>query len=364
MTIALLAAVLFCWIISIIRILVNSVSSDILTIQQLRNRHKSKGRRRNIPTFSILIPAYNEELTIERTLESALTNQYPKSKVEIIVVNDGSIDGTREVVKRFQREHKDGFKIRLINRPNMGKARALNYAIKHCAKGRLIVCLDADTTLNRFALANATHYFRDRDTVALSCYADIIEDGTILGLAQRIEYIIGYRIKSGHTQLGANYIIPGTGSVFRRSILKRVRYYESNTLTEDLDLTMKIMANKRKNERIDYARDVVAYTEAVHSLSALFIQRYRWTYGRAQVFAKHINLFFSTKPGHDKRLTWGTLPFTLLQDISFLLSPVVNALFIYLALVHANASIISSGIIILTIYLTLSIWSVQHISVL
>lgn len=357
----LLPFVIFCWIISIVRIMLSSIASDWLIIQQLRQR---KAKVSNyLPMMSILIPAYNEELTITRTLESVVANRYPRSKAEIIVINDGSIDKTKDVVQTFRREHCDGFKIRLINRPNRGKARSLNYALRRCAKGSIVMCLDADTSLNDMALRNTVRYFRNRNTVALSCYPDIIEDGSIMSLAQRIEYIIGYRVKSAQTQLGVNYIISGTGSAFRRSILKRVKYYESNTMTEDLDLTMKILANKRKRERIDYARDVVACTEAVHTVDALLKQRFRWTYGRAQVFVKYSRLFFSRNEQHEKRLTWGMLPFALIQDLSFLLSPLVNGFFVYYFIQLGNTALVRGGVVTMAVYLWLCIWSVEHLSV-
>jgi biofilm PGA synthesis N-glycosyltransferase PgaC len=347
--------VIFCWIIALMRLLIGSVASDLLIIKQDRRRFLETTvtkKRKHLPSISILIPAYNEELTIIRTIQSVLACDYPASKVEIIVVNDGSKDTTKDVVRAFKKNNKTVFKIRLINKPNSGKARSLNYVLKRYARNNLILCLDADTTLAPNALRNGAQYFRDRNTVALACYADIIEDNSVLALTQRIEYIIGYRTKSAYTQLGVNYIIPGTGSLFRHSILKRVNYYESNTLTEDLDLTLKIMIKKNRREKISYARDVVAYTEAVHSLKELLVQRYRWTYGRAQVFTKY-----------DKRLSWGALPFTLIQDLSFLVSPIVTGYFIYYSIRYQDLAVLSGGIIILSVYLTLSIWSVEHLNI-
>lgn len=353
------------WIVTVIRLLICSVGSDLSVIMQMRQQSKSKkqNKRQHLPSISVLVPAFNEELTIARTLKSIIASDYPKSKAEIIVINDGSKDNTAAIVRQFQKEHKDTFKIRLINRPNKGKARALNYAMKRCAKGRIIMCLDSDTVFNPQALRNAAQYFRNRQTIAVCCYADIIEDGSILALTQRIEYIIGYRIKSANTQFGVNFIIPGTGSAFRRSILKRVNYYESNTLTEDLDLTLKIMTKKRKKEKVVYAADVIASTEAVHNFSALLKQRYRWTYGRAQVFAKYKHLFFSRDRSYDKRLTWGMLPFTLIQDFSFLLSPIATIYFIYYAIAYHYTQFLTGGIIVMTAFLILSVWSVGHLSI-
>ncbi|HET9174559.1 MAG TPA: glycosyltransferase family 2 protein, partial [Candidatus Saccharimonadales bacterium] len=275
MTLTILLYIVFItWVVMLLRVIIGFVSSDLFIIRQTIAR-KSK-KRTHLPTVTVLIPAYNEENVIVRALASVRASNYPAKKLEVIVINDGSTDNTENVIKAFKKAHKVGCKIRLLNRPNGGKAKALNYALKKSVRTSLVMCLDADSFLHRDALRNAVQYFRDRKVIALSTNVNVVEDGTLIGLAQRIEYLMGFHIKKGITLLGINYIIGGAGSMFRYSMLKRAGYYEGNTLTEDLDVTLKIFRAKRRDEKIAYAHDAITFTEAVHSLRALMRQRYRW----------------------------------------------------------------------------------------
>jgi biofilm PGA synthesis N-glycosyltransferase PgaC len=345
--------ILLGWFITLVQVLLSSVSGDVFIMQQAKVRRQRSGRA-HLPVVSVIIPAYNEELTIARALSSIWSNDYPAGKLEVIVVNDGSTDRTKETVQLFQQAHKDGCQIRLLNRPNKGKARAINYALKYCATGRLVMCLDADSTLAKNAIRNAAQYFKDRSLIALCGHVDVIEDGSIIALMQRLEYLAAFRLKSGQTQLGVNYIIPGTGSMFRRSLLQRVAYYEGNTLAEDFDLTIKIIDRKRRKEHIGYA--------PVHNWRDLLRQRFRWTYGIIQVFFKRSHLFFSRRPEHHKRLTWGMLPLVLLQDIAFLFSP-LSLVYLVLNVWRLNGpETIGLGIIGFSLFLSISVWSTAHLS--
>lgn len=360
MTIAFYYLIITIWLLTVIRIVAGLVSSDIFIIRQtIQRRHK---KRAHLPTVSVLIPAYNEERVIERALQSVYDSNYPASKLEIIVINDGSTDATKQLVEAFKRSHTRKCKVRLLNRRNQGKARALNYALRRTARASLVMCLDADSYVEANTLRRAVQYFRDRNVVALCTNVNVIEDGSMLSLAQRIEYLMGFHIKKGITFMGINYIIGGAGSVFRRSMLKRVGYYEGNTLTEDLDMTMKIITHKRPNEKIAYAHDAITYTEAVHTLRALMQQRFRWMYGRVQVFAKYSDLFFSTNKRYARRLTWFMLPFALVQDAAFFCAPLVLGYLLYATARYGDLGLLTSGILAITLYLSLSILSSDSLS--
>lgn len=335
------------------------ISGNLYTIKNVIRQKKRK--RWHLPKVSVLVPAYNEETTIARTLISLHKSDYPVSKMEVIVINDGSTDNTKEVVKKFKKDHKGRFKIRLINRPNKGKASALNYALRRCAKGSLIMCLDSDSYLEKRALRYAVQHFKDRNTVALSSNVNIVEDGTVLTFVQKFEYIVCYQMKKGQAQLGVEYIVGGIGSMFRRSMLQEVSFYDNNTVTEDIDLTMKIILNKDKKQKIAYASDSIVYTEAAHSLGDLMNQRFRWKYGRTQTFMKNSALFFSNRVNHSRRLSWFMLPFTILQDIFFFFEPLVLGYFAYLSVRYMDTSIYISAFIVLTAYLLFNIWDADHL---
>jgi biofilm PGA synthesis N-glycosyltransferase PgaC len=358
-----LMAFIFLCFINLLRIAIYLISSDIYKLKQQHTASRSAIKKLHYPTISVVIPAYNEALTIERNLLSLYNSCYPPGKFEVVVVNDGSTDDTADVVKRFQKTHKDRCKIRLINRSNKGKAAALNYALRRSVHSQLVMCLDADSYLDKCTLHLAAQHFRDRNLIALSSNVNIIEDGSLLALVQKIEYLMGYHMKKGQSLMGIDYIIGGTGSVFRRSVFKQVEFYDTNTFTEDIDLTMKIFVNKRKQQRIGYAAECITYTEAVHSLSSLLKQRFRWKYGRSQTFLKHTDLFFSRKSKHSKRIGWFMLPFVLLQDLIFSLEPLIVGYFIFMAFQFGSPSIFRYAVLFFSAYVMFNIWSSDHLTV-
>lgn len=348
-------------LLNLLRMSIYLLSSDMYSLKLLRDKRRSK--RYHLPTISVVIPAHNEEKTIRRAVESVYLSDYPANKLEVIVANDGSTDATADIVRQLKKELAGGCKIRLINRPNRGKATVLNHTMRRYAHNQLIMCLDADSFLTRSSLRNAAQHFRDRDVVALSSNVNIIEDGTVLTLVQRFEYLMCYQMKKGQALLGVEYIVGGIGSMFRRSMLKKVSYYDSNTTTEDIDLTLKIIVSKLKRQKIAYAGDSIVYTEAAHSLSELMRQRFRWKYGRSQTFLKNNFLFFSRNKRYSRRLTWFMLPLSLLQDLIFFFEPLVIGYFLYNALRYGDPTTFISALSVLTVYLLFNVWSSDQLSI-
>ncbi len=134
-------------LLNLIRMSAYLISSDIYTLSHAR-RNKSR-RRWHYPTISVVVPAHNEEQTITRCLLSLHQSNYPISKLEVIVANDGSTDNTEAIVQQFRKDHKDGCQIRLLNRPNKGKAAALNYAMRRAVRHKIVMCLDSDSYLEK-----------------------------------------------------------------------------------------------------------------------------------------------------------------------------------------------------------------------
>ncbi len=356
-----LITVLSLCLLNLIRMAAYLISSDIYSLRRLR---QTKARKRwHLPSISVVVPAHNEASTIERCLSSLINNNYPAQKLEVIVANDGSTDNTADIVREFKKQHRGSCKVRLINRPNRGKATVLNYAMRRCARGSLVMCLDSDSYLEKNALRNAAQHFRDRKVMAMSSNVNVIEDGSLLALVQRFEYLVCYQMKKGQALLDIEYIVGGIGSMFRRSMLKKVAYYDTNTMTEDIDLTMKIIGRMGRHDRIAYAADSIAYTEPVHSLKALMRQRYRWKYGRSQTFLKHKHMFFARDGKQAKRLTWFMLPYALLQDMFFFVEPIILSYFLYSSIRYADTGIFISASIVLSLYLLVNVWSTNHLGI-
>lgn len=347
---------------SLLRLAVYSVSSNIHTIQQYK-QGKVRAKDYYRPKISIVVPAHNEAAVIERTLSSLLSVKYPRSRIEVIVANDGSSDDTARKVKSFAARHRSQMKIRLVSRPNRGKAAAMNYAIKHRATGQLIMCLDADSLIDTDCVIKSVQHFRDKSVVATASNVNILENGTLLGLVQRFEYLFSHHFKRTHTLLNIEYIIGGVGSTFRRSTLNEVQLYDSDTLTEDIDLTMKIIARKgNKEHKVVFAADAITYTEPVLSYKGLIKQRYRWKYGRLQTFYKNRSLFFSRQSKHNKQLTWFLMPTTLLYELITLLEPFIIMYIIYVCIQTQNISTVLMAAGVFTAMIIANVWASRHVT--
>lgn len=344
----------------ILRLCIYMVASNFYTIKYQNQRKRSR-KLYYRPTVSIIVPAHNEESVIARTLDAIQQSDYPSKKLEIIVANDGSIDNTAQIVRSYARQTKIKFKTRLVSRPNHGKAEALNYAIRYRAAGSLIMCLDADSIIDRKCVKNIVQYFKDKQVVAVASNVNIIENGTLLGLAQRIEYLISHELKKANTVFNMEYIIGGVGSVFRRSILEKVSYYDSNTMTEDIDLTMKIVGEGNVDHKIMFASDAITYTEPVQSYRGLILQRFRWKYGRLQTFTKNKHLFFNSNAKYSKQLTFFLLPVTAIYEMFLLVEPFIVMFIVYLMILRGEISTIFSVALLFCAIMAFAIWSAEHL---
>lgn len=339
------------------------------------------------PLVSVLIPAYNEEKVIERSLQSVWNNTY--DKIEIIVISDGSKDNTAEAVRRFIRSRtrvysqtsakivrtKNGLKrewqrgqspiyrrVKLVEQRNGGKASALNTGLRHQAKGLLIMTLDADSMLHKRAIANAVKYFDDPSVAGVAANVRIIEERTVLGILQRFEHMIGYRSKKFFSITNCELIVGGVASTYRRDILDTVGHYDTDTVTEDIGLSMKIAARGNLKNRLIYAADVAAMTEGVGDFKTLLKQRYRWKLGNLQNIVKYRNLVFSLDPTYSKTLSWYRLPMAFLGELMLLLEPFALAYVFYLSLHFMSLSLLLGAYMTITLYIILTILPDEHLS--
>ena len=228
---------------------------------------------------TILIPAYNEGVCIEKTLKSCIKQTY--RPLEIIVINDGSTDNTKEVVENFIKKHKE-HDIKLINQENRGKASAMNNGLKH-AKGKYIVTIDADSYLKRDAIERITEKFYSEDIGAVAGNIIPISQSKILGFIQKVEYELGIRVmRNAQSYFGGVVCTPGAFSIYKKDALKR---FEEGTITEDFDTSIAIL---ERGYKVIASIDAVCYTQAPASISYLIKQRVRWQQGAYEVFAKHM----------------------------------------------------------------------------
>ena len=352
--------ILFFGAVNLIRIFLFLIGSDIYGLVNHLNR-KNSNKAPYQPKVSVVIPAYNEQATIIRCLNSVVNNAYPKHLLDILVVDDGSSDATNEVVKAFILKNADS-NIKLVTQENSGKAHALNNAIRNHSTGSIIMCLDSDSYIEKDAIRNAAQYFKDESVAALSANVKISDAEGLLNLIQKFEYIVCYQMKRAQTVFNIEYIIGGIGSTFRKSVLSEIGYYDTDTVTEDIDITMKIIRKGNKTYRAIYGSDVIAYTESVLNVRGLIKQRYRWKWGRSQTFFKNRKMFFNKDAKFTKGLTFIYLPFAIFGDFAFLLEPLLLAFLVFISIYFKNPLTLLSAMAVFIFYLSLNIFAEDTIS--
>ena len=231
------------------------------------------------PFVSILIPAYNEEIGIEKTLKSCISQTYPN--FEIIVINDGSKDNTKKIIRNFIR-HYSQHKIVLLNQKNSGKAKALNHGLK-TVRGDFIITVDADSKLHYKAVELIMAAFTSKKIGAVAGNIVALSNRKILGMIQRMEYEVSTNfLRESQSAIGAVTVTPGAFSAYRKIALKK---FEEGTLTEDFDSSVKIL---EKGYDIIIAPEAICYTQVPLNIPDLIKQRRRWQQGGMEVFAKHL----------------------------------------------------------------------------
>ncbi len=234
----------------------------------------TKKRLKKFPPVSICIPAYNEEKNIAETLNSVLNLDYPKDKIEVIVVNDGSTDNTANLVKDIIKNNMDR-KIKLLIQKNKGKAAAMNNGLR-MAKGEFFISLDADSTVSPNALKKLLPYFETKNMAAVLPLIDVKKEGTIMQKLQYCEYIINFFYKRLMSNLNCIHVTPGPFSVYKKDIIKKLGGFDEKNLVEDLEMALRLQKRDYKIKQI-LTTDI--QTKAPSNFSGFYKQRNRWYKG-------------------------------------------------------------------------------------
>lgn len=253
---------------------------------------KERKRWRAPPLFTAIVPAYNEEGSIEETLTSLINLDYPIDKKEIIVVNDGSRDRTKEIVESFIAAHPQN-SILLINQQNGGKGNALNTGLR-IARGEFYACLDADSFVRPDALQEMLPYFENKDVAAVCPLLKVRKPASVLQKVQWCEYVINMFYKFLNARLDCIHVTPGPFSVYRTSVIKELGGYDEKTLTEDLEIAIRL---QKHHYRIIQTFDAIVETNAPNTWKELFRQRVRWYKGSIDNSLTYKSLMFNRKYG-------------------------------------------------------------------
>lgn len=295
-----------------------------IAILAIRQKIKTKKLHLQAPSgteykVSIIVPGYNEEITAPKTVENLLKSTYPD--IEIVFVDDGSKDNTFRNISELYGDHP---KVKVLTKPNGGKASALNYGIRQ-ASGELLVCIDADTVLHPEAISRLVSYFDDDRVAAVAGNVKVGNRKNLLTRWQSIEYITSQNFdRRAYDALNSIMVVPGAIGAFRRDAVQQVGMFTTDTLAEDCDLTLRLL---NAGHKVRTCNEALAFTEVPETLHMLLKQRFRWTFGIMQSFWKHRgNLFVRRNPN----LGWVVLPNILIfQLVLPLLSPLVDITLIF-----------------------------------
>jgi cellulose synthase/poly-beta-1,6-N-acetylglucosamine synthase-like glycosyltransferase/peptidoglycan/xylan/chitin deacetylase (PgdA/CDA1 family) len=291
----------------------------------LASRHARRRRRRDwswgppvTEPVSVIVPAYNEKEGIEAAVRSLAGGDHPE--IEVVVVDDGSTDGTAVLVERLRLPN-----VRVVRVPNGGKANALNTGIA-LARHDLIVTVDGDTIFEPDSIRMLVQPFADPTVGAVAGNVKVGNRDSMVAAWQHIEYVIGFNLdRRLYEVLRCMPTVPGAIGAFRRAALAEVGGISDETLAEDTDVTMALC---RTGWRVVYEERAKAWTEAPTTLEQLYRQRYRWSYGTMQAMWKHRRAVFDS--GDSGRFGRRGLPFLALFGVALpLFAPVVDIMLVY-----------------------------------
>jgi len=271
------------------------------------------------PKVAVLIPAYNEEKVIERTVRAALNSNYPNLRV--VVIDDGSKDRTLEVARRAFASEAAAGRVLILGKANSGKAEALNYGIEHIGDAELFVGIDADTIIASDAISRLVPHFINPIVGAIAGNAKVGNRVNLWTRWQALEYITSQNFERRALDvLGAVSVVPGAIGAWRVSAVREAGGYHTDTVAEDADLTMALL---RRGYRVEYEDMALAYTEAPINANGLMRQRFRWSFGILQAVYKHRGVF-----ARKGALGWVALPnIVIFQILLPLVSPLIDIMF-------------------------------------
>jgi poly-beta-1,6-N-acetyl-D-glucosamine synthase len=265
----------------------------LLVLFSKEEKKKTEKEKKDSPFFTTIVPAFNEQASIEKTLISLINLDYPSEKMEIIVVNDGSTDNTKKIVENFI-ENNPLRNITLINQKNHGKGNAMNKGLEK-AKGEFFACLDADSFVGSDALKVMLPLFNSETKVAAVCpLLKVKKPNSILQKVQWGEYIINMFYRFLNAKINCIHVTPGPFSVYKTDVIRKLGGYDEETITEDLEIAIRL---QKHHYKILQTFDTIVETEAPNSWKELFRQRVRWYKGGVDNTIKYKELVFNKKYG-------------------------------------------------------------------
>ncbi|MCB1488929.1 MAG: glycosyltransferase [Bauldia sp.] len=251
----------------------------LIVILVCLRKHHPAGSPDYLPPVTVIVPAFCEEAVIVESIASLLASDYPK--LSILVVDDGSTDGTYAEVRRVFAT--DG-RVRIVTQRNQGKAAALNHGYR-IVTTPIVVAIDGDTRLAGDAIGLLVRHFQDPKVGAVAGNVKVVNRRGLLAKLQTLEYITSQNLdRRAFETINAITVVPGAIGAWRKEAVLEAGGLASDTLAEDADLTFAVT---RAGYRVVYEENAMAMTQAPHTLQQFMIQRFRWVFGMLQTAWKH-----------------------------------------------------------------------------
>jgi cellulose synthase/poly-beta-1,6-N-acetylglucosamine synthase-like glycosyltransferase/peptidoglycan/xylan/chitin deacetylase (PgdA/CDA1 family)/spore germination protein YaaH len=285
-----------------------------------RMRRPKDGTPGFAPPVAVLVPAYNEETVIVRTVRSVLNSTYPN--LHVVVIDDGSSDRTAEAAREAYGPEIASGKVVVLTKANGGKAAALNYAVEQLTE-EFYIGIDADTVIASDAIAKLMPHFEDPLVGAVAGNAKVGNRVNLWTRWQALEYITSQNFERRALNLfNVVTVVPGAIGAWRTGPVKAAGGYPLNTVAEDADLTMNLLEQGLK---VVYEDRSLAFTEAPIDAKGLMRQRFRWSFGTLQAVWKHRAAFI-----RNKAMGLFALPnIIVFQMLLPLVSPFIDIMFLY-----------------------------------
>jgi poly-beta-1,6-N-acetyl-D-glucosamine synthase len=321
----------------ILKCMIQLVSAPFYSFKE--NRRQTRPKMNPLPKVSVLIPAWNEEVGIIKTIQSVLDTQY--QHLEVIVINDGSTDSTHQLVSEFgeafgERQAAGDIpgltSFKYLHLTNGGKAKALNCGLRQ-ASGELVITVDADSVMDADAINQMITHFSDARVGAVAGNVIVGNRKKPIELMQQLEYLFGFFFKRADSNFNSVYVIGGAAAAYRKSVLEQLGGFDETIITEDVEMSIRILAHGYKTR---YAANAVIYTEGPNDWQGLSRQRLRWKYGRLLTYIKHKSLFFSCQKQHNRYFTCFLMPLAIYAEIVLLFEGALLLAF-YGFTIYANA---------------------------
>jgi len=249
------------------------------------------------PSITVIVPCWNEEKAIVKTIESLLNLDYPKDKLKIFIIDDGSSDKTWEIIQIF----KDIPNIRLFHKKNGGKYTALNLGLENLST-EFFSCLDADSTVEPKALKKMLPYFHNQEVMAVIPSALVTKPETMVQRAQKAEYNMAVFFKKVFSLIGGLHVTPGTLPIYRKKVVDLVGGFRHGHNGEDMEMAFRMQKNHLK---IVQCHEAVVYTIPPASIKVLYKQRVRWISAYLGNILDYKNMIFNKEYGN---FAWFSLP--------------------------------------------------------